>query len=214
MSTPSGFPLYPLNFWAVFKGLTDQGIGFFTDTTAPTNGTSGSFAGSAAPGSIFIDTVTGLWYRNVGTLASPTWANQGTVVSGNAGLGAVGVAKMTYDFTVDGGAVATITPSGSPTIPANAIILGGVIDVTTQLTSGGAATIALGLGSGAQAASLLAATAVASWTVGTGLVVIPKFTAATWLKVAAATALTLTVAAFALTAGKFDVNVVYVQGNA
>jgi hypothetical protein len=131
----------------------------------------------------------------------------------NSGLGLIGNAKMTYDFTVSGGAIATITPINSPTIPAGAIILGGVLDITTTLTSGGSATIALGLGSGAQVAALKAATAVASYSAGMGLAIVPVFTAATYVKVTAATRLTLTVAVAALTAGKFDLNIVYVQGN-
>lgn len=130
----------------------------------------------------------------------------------NDGMGLVGNAKMTYNFAVHGGAIGTITPTLSPTLPAGAIILGGTIDITTTLTSGGAATIALGLGSGAQVAALKAATAVATYAAGQ-LTLVPIFTAATYVKVAAATKLTLTIAAVALTAGKLDVNIVYVQGN-
>lgn len=133
--------------------------------------------------------------------------------SRKSGKGLVGNVKMTYEFSTDGGGIGTITPVNSPTLPVGAIILGGVIDITTTLTSGGAATIALGLGSGAQVAALKAATAVATYAAGTTVPVIPVFTAATYLKVAADTRLTLTVAAFALTAGKMDVNLVYVMGN-
>lgn len=212
MPTPSGFPLSPLNMFAVFKGLTDQNIGFFSGNGAPVNGAAGSFVGSANPGSMYVDTATGQWYVNFGTAAAPVWVADTTPVQGLGGLGVTGNAKMTYDFAVDGGAISTITPSNSPTLPAGAIILGGTIDITTQLTSGGAATIALGLGAGAQVAALKAATAVATWVVGQ-LAMIPVFTAATYVKVAAATPLTVTIAAQALTAGKFDVNVVYVQGN-
>lgn len=132
----------------------------------------------------------------------------------NAGIGTVGNAKMTYDFAVDGGGIGTITPVDSPIIPANAIIIGGVIDTTTALTSSGAATIALGLGSGAQVAALKGATAVASYVLGNGLTLIPIFTAATYVEATVAARLTLTVAAFALIGGKLSVNVVYVQGNA
>lgn len=131
----------------------------------------------------------------------------------SSGLGLVGHAKMTYDFSVDGGAIGLITPQYTPTLPQGAIILGGVIDITTALTSTGAATIALGFGAGAQVASLKGATAVASYALGTTLVLIPIFTGATVLKVAADTRMTLTVAAVALNAGKMDVNLVYVQGN-
>lgn len=131
----------------------------------------------------------------------------------HSGLGMVGHAKMTYDFSVDGGAIGLITPQYTPTLPQGAIILGGVIDITTALTSGGSATIALGFGAGAQVASLKAATAVASWTAVITVPLIPIFTAATMVKVAADTRMTLTVATAALIGGKMDVNLVYVQGN-
>lgn len=129
------------------------------------------------------------------------------------GLGLVKSAKMTYDFTVNGGAIGLITPDNSPTLPAGAIILGGVIDTTVALTSGGAATIAFGTSAGSSAASLKAATAVASYGIGMSTPLIPIFTAATYVKLTAAGRITMTVAAFALTAGKTSINVVYLQGN-
>lgn len=128
------------------------------------------------------------------------------------GQGVVGWAKMTYDFSVDGGAIGLITPANSPVLPQGAIILGGIIDITTTLTSTGAATIALGTSAGSSATSLKAATAVATWAAGL-LTLVPIFTAATMFKLTADGRLTLTVAAVALTAGKFDVNVCYVVGN-
>jgi len=212
MSVPTQFGP-PTNLFAWFKNLLNNNIGIHTFAGVPVDGTAGTYARFVGPGGVIINTLTGVWYVNVGTLASPTYQAQGGAVAGLGGLGSVSNAKMTYSFATDGGAIGPITPTNSPTIPANAIILGGTIDITTQLTSGGAATIALGLGVGAQVASLKAATAVASWTVGQ-LVMIPIFTAASYVKVAADTRLTLTVAAFALTAGRFDVNVAYIQGNA
>lgn len=201
-----------LNVWGMIKELINRDTPILPFNGTPVNGTSGTFAGKAGLGAALIDYSTGTWYVNTGTKASPIWnATSGAIATGG-GLGSVGNAKMTYSFAVDGGAVSTITPTNSPTIPIGAIILGGTIDITTTLTSGGAATIALGLGSGAQVASLKAATAVASWTAGQ-LALIPVFTAASYVKSTAAAALTLTVATAALTAGRFDVNLVYVQGN-
>lgn len=129
------------------------------------------------------------------------------------GQGFVGYAKMTYDFTVEGGVIGSITPRDSPSIPAGAIILGGVIDITTSLTSGASATISLGFGSGAEKAVLKALTAVASYAAGTTLVIVPIFTGATVYKVLTTAQMTLTIAVADLTAGKMDVNLVYVQGN-
>ena len=204
-----------LNIMAMLRKLLDGQVAFFTNAGPPTNGASGTYAARAGAGSLLFDITNGHTYVNLGTLAAPVWANTTLPTQGNGGLGLIGNAKMTYDFAVDGGAIGPITPANSPTLPATAIILGGVVDITTTLTSGGAATIALGLGVGAQVASLKAATAVATWAAGmTGIPLIPIFTSATYVKVAAPTALTLTVAAFALTAGKFDVNIAYLKGNA
>lgn len=145
-------------------------------------------------------------------VALKNWVNLLFDNQERAGLGVVGSAKMTYDFAVDGGAIGLITPTDSPSIPLGAIIVGGVIDVTTTLTSAGAATIALGTSAGSSAASLKAATAVATWAAGL-LAVVPLFTAASMFKLTAEGKLTLTVADFALTAGKFDVIVFYTMGN-
>jgi hypothetical protein len=200
------------NIWAALRNLADAQMLDLTTSGVPTSGTTGTFAGKAAPGAEITDTATGNVYRNVGTQASPIWLITNSPVIANGGLGLLGNAKMTYDFAVDGGAIGLITPANSPTIPIKAIILGGTVDVTTTLTSGGAATIALGLGSGAQVAALKAATAVASYAAGQ-VALTPVFTAATYVKAAAAARLTLSVATAALTAGRMDVNLVYLVGN-
>lgn len=202
-----------LNMWGMMKALLNNNISMFPFSGTPVSGASGTFAGKAGIGSALIDTTTGIQYTNTGTQAAPQWSADSSPVIGTAGLGVIGNAKMTYDFAISGGVQGAIIPPTSPTIPINAVILGGVIDVTTQLTSGGSATIALGTSAGSSAASLIAATAVASWTTGTGLVVIPKFTAATWLKLTAAGRPNLTIATADLTAGKFDINLVYIIGN-
>lgn len=200
------------NIWGQFRDKADNNVWDLVGSGAPVNGTAGTGLNLAGPGSTYIDTATGIKYINTGTSASPVWVASNTPVVTTGGLGVVGNAKMTYDFAVDGGAVSTITPTNSPTIPIGAIILGGTIDITTTLTSGGAATIALQTSAGMGAGALKAATAVASWTAGQ-LALVPVFTAATYVKMTAAGRPQLTIAAFALTAGKFDVNLVYVVGN-
>ncbi len=128
--------------------------------------------------------------------------------SDQVGLGAAQVAKATYDFTVDGGAIATITPVSSPVIPAGAIVFGGLIDVVVAPLGGGA-SVAIGFGSGAQVASLKAATVVGTYTIGAILALIPVWTAASAVKVAADTKITFTVSGGALTAGKIAVQIYY-----
>jgi hypothetical protein len=198
------------NIWSMLSGLVKRNTLLLPNAGAPVNGT--TFAGRAGIGSLLLDYTNGVIYVNAGTLASPVWVNVSGAVSGNAGLGMVGNAKATYDFSVDAGAISTLIPTNSPTLPIGAIILGGTIDITTQLTSGGAATIALGTSAGSSTTSLKGATAVASWTVGQ-LALVPIFTAATYVKLTAAGRPNVTIATAALTAGKFDINLLYVVGN-
>lgn len=115
-----------------------------------------------------------------------------------------------YDFAVDGGAVSTIALTSGTPIPSGSVIIGGFIDVLTQLTSGGAATIAAQVEA---ANDILTAVAVASWTAGRKNV-LPSpttgaLTASTAVKTTADRNISIVIAAAALTAGKFDV-VLYV----
>ena len=55
-------------------------------------------------------------------------------------------AHAKYDFAVDGGAVSTIVPANSAIIPDNAVIVRCYSVVTTAMTSGGSATLALTAG--------------------------------------------------------------------
>lgn len=199
------------NPWAWLRAMSDNNLAIIPNAGAPTNGTSGTFAGKAGPGCLLVDTTNAVLYVNVGTKASPVWSAI-SAISGNAGLGVVQSAKVTYDFAVDGGAQGTITPANSPQLPSKAIILGGALDITTTLTSGGSATIALGTSAGSSTTSLKGATAVASWTAGF-LAIVPVFTAATYVKLSAAGKPTLTIATADLTDGKFDLNLVYCVGN-
>lgn len=152
-------------------------------------------------------------YQNVGSSAVPSWSAMGGAVPGSTGTGMLQYAQAKYSFAVDGGAVSTITLAGNATLPANAIILGGTINVTTQLTSGGAATVAIGTSAGSSTTSILGATAVASFTTGQ-LAMKPVFTAATYQKLSAAGQVTVTIATAALTAGVMDIILVYVVGAA
>lgn len=114
-----------------------------------------------------------------------------------------------YDFAVDGGAVGAIVLRGvggaGNQIPAGAVITGGYLDITTAVTSGGSATVALGAES---ATDILAATAVASLTAGRKSIV-PAGTGVTTVKTTVARSLTATIAVADLTAGVFRLVVNY-----
>jgi hypothetical protein len=122
---------------------------------------------------------------------------------------ALQVVRGRYDFAVDGGAVSTIDLTTATQIPANAVIMGGFIEVDTALNSGGSATVALTVES---AADVLAATAFGSspWSTTGRKSVIPVFTGATAVKTTAARKIQATIAAATLTAGAFDVVLFYV----
>ena len=137
--------------------------------------------------------------------------SQGSINPGaQQGGGGLEVTKATYDFAVDGGAISTIQLFNSPILPAGTIILGGIIDPITTLTSGGAATVAVGVGSGAQTAAIKAAAAMGTYAGGTPLAMIPVWSAG-FFTVAADGKLSVTIAAATVTGGKFAIHVVSVR---
>ena len=110
-------------------------------------------------------------------------------------------AHAKYDFAVDGGAASTIVPSNSAIIPDNAIIVRCYSVVTTAMTSGGSATLALTTGG----VTLKAATAFDNGAFDdedvTEHTVVDKTTSSTGIQFVIATA--------ALTAGVVEVFVEY-----
>lgn len=75
------------------------------------------------------------------------------------GRGDLHLLRSTYSFAVDGGVASTI--SLGETLPDNAVVVRGYYFVSTALTSGGSATIALSIASD-DVAGLLAAAAIAT----------------------------------------------------
>jgi hypothetical protein len=110
-----------------------------------------------------------------------------------------------YDFAVDGGAISTIAVTAGTPIPSGAYVVGGYVDVTTQLT-GATATIAMQVEA---ANDILTAVAVASWTTGLkNILPAPTtgaLTASTAVKTTAARNISIVIATAALTAGVFNV---------
>jgi hypothetical protein len=118
--------------------------------------------------------------------------------------------KGSYDFAVDGGAISTINlRSNDGDLPKNAVIMGGYLDVTTILASGGAATAALQ----AEAANDIVAAAAfngAPYSTTGRKSIIPAFTGATTVKATAARKPAVVIAAAVLTGGKFDLYLLYI----
>lgn len=135
---------------------------------------------------------------------------EGTRKLGLGSLGAAGrkTAFATYSFATDGGAVGDITLRGD-TIPSGAVILDAIIRVTTALTSGGAATVAIKVES---AADVNAADAISGAPWSTAGAKRGDFTATTApILTTANRSIVATVGTAALTAGVFHVAVDYVE---
>lgn len=117
--------------------------------------------------------------------------------------------KAVYSFAVDGGAIGTISLNDDEgniaTLPDNAIVTRAWSDVVTTATSGGAATVSIGIVS---TVDIMAATAVASVT---GILEgIPDGATANMIKLAAVKQVKVAIAVAALTAGKINVYIEYV----
>lgn len=129
-------------------------------------------------------------------------------LTGNsAGDSVLRTARAIYSFATDGGAVSTITPVNTVSLPDNAVIVGGTVNSTTACTSAGSATVAVGTSAGSSTTALLAATAVASFSLDALINAVPVF--ATPVKLTANGKVTVTIATAALTAGVIEVTLLY-----
>jgi predicted RecA/RadA family phage recombinase len=123
----------------------------------------------------------------------------------------VKVAHMLYSFAVDGGAVGAITPANSDTIPDNAVVFGGTVNVTTAVTSTAGANVSIGTVAGSGAASILASTAKGSLTLDA---ILAAAATAAPFKMTAAGKMNITVITTDLTAGVIEAWVLYAPANA
>lgn len=112
--------------------------------------------------------------------------------------GEIQVYKAVYDFAVDGGAVSVIDLIE---LQEAMVIHGGIVKVKTLCTSGGSATVELGIKAG-DTDAVLAATAVASLTANA---VFSNAAASTDLYVASGAIISMEIKVAALTAGKIEV---------
>lgn len=107
-----------VNPWYWLRKLSDDDIGIFPIAAVPTNGTSGTGANVLGKGALVVNTLTGLYYANTGTKASPVWTGiggaagttlaDGTILVGNAGNVATGVTPS-GDVTMTNAGVFTVS---------------------------------------------------------------------------------------------------------
>lgn len=130
--------------------------------------------------------------------------------TGGYSTGSVQVVRARYDFAVDGGAVGDIDLTSSAAVPKGAYIVGGWVEVDVAPTSGGAATVAVKVEG---AGDIVAAAAVsgAPWSSTGRKDIVPDSTGSTVVKTSAARKVTASVAVAALTAGAFDVVLLYIE---
>ena len=140
----------------------------------------------------------------------------GTLLSGEGQIGDLlagrkVVIRGNYKFSRDGGLVSTINLKDvngvAITLPAGLIVKDGLIVVKTALTSGGAATIGCGIGSGASVAVFKSAAALTTVDAAneTSLVIPVAANAATAVVVGADGLFTISIGTAAITAGELDV---------
>lgn len=107
----------------------------------PTNGTSGTWAGIAGPGSLYFDIVNSVIYLNTGTKASPTWAVFGI---SNIAAGSI-VTAMLADLNVTTGKIANLAITAAKiavdTITANEIAPNAI--GSSELANGAVDTAAI-----------------------------------------------------------------------
>ena len=167
-------------------------LAYWDDTAKKVTSTVGS---NLLIGAVEVAAATGVAVVRVNLFGVPGFSGQ---------VNGVKVAHALYSFAVDGGA--SCTPANSDTIPANALVFGGVINSTTAVTADGNATVAIGTASGSAADSILTATAKAS--LGADAVLKPTATT-TPFKMTAAAKISITIATGPLTAGVIEVWVLY-----
>ena len=129
------------------------------------------------------------------------------VFAAAGGLNALRVATAEYNFADDGGLVSAI--GLGVTIPDNAVIIGGGVDVITTCTSAGdLGTGALSVESANDIVNAVAIGTGTPWDLG-GRDIIPDGTGTAQVKTTAAKEITFTIAVEAFTAGRFFVYLFY-----
>lgn len=147
----------------------------------------------------YFDQATGSLHLNGSTLFDS--AEQAIGTTAVNGLSQKGTCRVVYDFAVDGGAIAVITPATAVFLPATAIVTNAWAYVLTGFTGGGSCAFALNI-EGAGDLRVAAVIATGGFNT-TGLkALIPVGTAATYIVTTVARKLTLTPSVAAITAGK------------
>lgn len=118
------------------------------------------------------------------------------------------VAKATYDFTVVGGAVATIQLPGADILPLGAIVKSVTADNLTTFTSGGSATLTVTAGGVTLTTAQAYGSAPLNTAPATGTFTLAS--SATAIKATSSAPIAVVIGTAALTAGKVDIYIQYI----
>jgi hypothetical protein len=139
------------DIWANLRQLANNDVWQISDAGVPTDGTSGTGADFAGPGSVYTNITTGQKYINTGTKASPIWQIIGVgsfdpgyaiVTAGTASSGATTATTIAVSgaLTTD---LALATWRNAPQTLAHIVALAttGQINIAYNTTVGTAGTI-------------------------------------------------------------------------
>jgi len=105
----------PGSIWGELKDRVNNDVYELVGSVAPTNGTSGTAAGLAGPGSTYVDYTNKIKYINTNTKASPTWTKSGGVqvldgvqVSNVANANVIGGVPVLHRVDVAAGATGDV----------------------------------------------------------------------------------------------------------
>ena len=185
-----------------------------TNVTLPTTGTLATLAGAETltNKTLIAPALTNATFTGTLTLPDGTVTEADLVVPSADGLQSRRIARATYDFAVDGGAISTI--GLGVTLPDNAIVVRAWYEVLTTLTSAtDAATVSLDIPVD-DVAGILAAIAISNvanpWDAGSFEAIQTGTVANFANKCTAARELSITIAVEAVTAGKFILYAEYI----
>jgi hypothetical protein len=72
-------PAITSNVWGMIRRLVKDNVLVISNAGAPSDGTTGTGAGKAGPGSLLVDITNKKLYQNTNTKASPTWQSLGDI---------------------------------------------------------------------------------------------------------------------------------------
>jgi len=126
-----------------------------------------------------------------------------------SGPGALQIAKVIYNYSVDGGAISTITPKKNVVLPDNTVIVGCTLNSTTALASA-ACNVTIGTDAGSSSSAILGTTNYTSLSSDAIVNGVPIF--ATPVKLSAKAQVTITFSG-TVTAGILEIVLYYYVAN-